>query len=114
MLHGVATQTRHAGQRRLIIISAYVRQAAVQAVLTRLADFLSLLKATAEQLTDAQRLRDSCPRVCHIHARNPRSARPVDRSIGPNLKARLLYLGLEVIYSVKENNLTVVFDLGVC
>jgi hypothetical protein len=57
LLHGVATQTRHAGQRRLTITSTHARQAAVQAVLTRLADFLSSLKATAEQLTDAQRLR---------------------------------------------------------
>ncbi len=57
LLHGVATQTRHAGQRRLTITSTHARQAVVQAVLTRLADFLSSLKATAEQLTDAQRLR---------------------------------------------------------
>jgi len=57
LLHGVATQTRHAGQTRLIITSTHAKQAAIQAVLTSLADFLSSLKATAEQLTDAQRLR---------------------------------------------------------
>ena len=57
LLHGVATQTKHAGQTRLTITSAHARAAAIQAVLTSLAGFLSLLKATAEQLTDAQRLR---------------------------------------------------------
>jgi hypothetical protein len=57
LLHGVATQTRHAGQTRLTITSTHAKQAAIQAVLTRLAGFLSSLKATAEQLTDAQRLR---------------------------------------------------------
>jgi hypothetical protein len=57
LLHGVATQTRHAGQTRLTITSMHAKQAAIQAVLTRLAGFLSSLKATAEQLTDAQRLR---------------------------------------------------------
>ena len=59
LLHGVATQTRHAGQTRLTITitSTHAKQAAIQAVLTSLAGFLSSLKATAEQLTDAQRLR---------------------------------------------------------
>lgn len=57
LLHGVATQTRHAGQTRLTITSTHAKQALIQAVLTNLANFLSLLKATAEQLTDAQRLR---------------------------------------------------------
>ena len=57
LLHGVATQTKHAGQTRLIITSTHAKQSAIQAVLTSLAGFLSSLKATAEQLTDAQRLR---------------------------------------------------------
>ena len=57
LLHGVATQTRHAGQTRLIITSTHAKQAAIQAVLTSLAGFLGSLKATAEQLTDTQRLR---------------------------------------------------------
>ena len=57
LLHGVATQTRHAGQTRLTITSTHAKASAIQAVLTNLAGFLSLLKATAEQLTDAQRLR---------------------------------------------------------
>ena len=57
LLHGVATQTRHAGQTRLTITSTHAKAASIQAVLTNLADFLNTLKAAAEQLTDAQRLR---------------------------------------------------------
>lgn len=57
LLHGVATQTQHAGQKRLTITSTHAKQSRIQAVLTNLAAFLSSLKATAEQLTDAQRLR---------------------------------------------------------
>jgi len=56
LLHGVATQTQHAGQTRLTITSTHARQAAVQAVLTNLSGFLTSLKATAEQLTDAERV----------------------------------------------------------
>ena len=57
LLHGVATQTKHAGQTRLTITSTHAKQASIQAVLTNLAAFLNLLKTTAEQLTDTQRLR---------------------------------------------------------
>ena len=57
LLHGVATQTRHGGQTRLTITSTHAKQATIQAVLTSLAGFLATLKATAEQLTEAQRLR---------------------------------------------------------
>ena len=57
LLHGVATQTQHAGQKRLTITSTHAKQSRIQAVLTNLAGFLNSLKATAEQLTDAQRLR---------------------------------------------------------
>jgi hypothetical protein len=57
LLHGVATQTQHAGQKRLTITSVHARHAVIQAVLTNLAGFLSSLKSTAEQLTDTQRLR---------------------------------------------------------
>jgi hypothetical protein len=57
LLHGVATQTHHAGQTRLTITSLHAKQAAIQTVLTSLAGFLSTLKATAEQWTDADRLR---------------------------------------------------------
>ena len=55
LLHGVATQ--HAGHTRLTITSLHAKQAAIQAVLTSLAGFLSTLNATAEQWTDADRLR---------------------------------------------------------
>lgn len=57
LLHGVATQTRHAGQTRLTITSTHAKQAAIQAVLISLAGFLNSLKATAEQLTEGDRLR---------------------------------------------------------
>ncbi|MEK9141569.1 MAG: transposase [Nitrospirota bacterium] len=57
LLHGVATQTQHAGQTRLTITSLHAKQSAIQAVLTNLAGFLRTLKATAEQWTDAERLR---------------------------------------------------------
>jgi hypothetical protein len=56
LLHGVATQTQHAGQRRLTITSTHAKQAAIQAVLTRLARFLNSLTSTAEQWTESQRL----------------------------------------------------------
>ena len=56
LLHGVATQTRQAGQTRLTITSTHAKQSTIQAVLTNLASFLNSLKTTAEQLTDAQRL----------------------------------------------------------
>lgn len=57
LLHGVATQTKHAGQTHLTITSTHAKTHRVQAVLTELATFLARLKATAEQLTDTQRLR---------------------------------------------------------
>ena len=56
LLHGVATKTQHGGQTTLTITSQHAKQAAIQAVLTRLAAFLSSLKSTAEQLTDTERL----------------------------------------------------------
>ena len=56
LLHGVATQTKHAGQTRLTITSTHAKQAAIAAVLTNLAGFLASLKATAEQLSEPQRL----------------------------------------------------------
>ena len=57
LLHGVATQTRHAGQTHLTITSTHAKQAIIQVTLTRLASFLSSLKSAAEQLTEGQRLR---------------------------------------------------------
>jgi hypothetical protein len=41
LLHGVAAQTRHAGQRCLTITSTHAKQAAVQAVLIRLPGFVN-------------------------------------------------------------------------
>lgn len=57
LLHGVATQTHHAGHTRLTFTSLHAKRSAIQAVLTNLAGFLRTLKATAEQWTDAERLR---------------------------------------------------------
>jgi hypothetical protein len=57
LLHGVATHTQHASHTHLTITSLHAKQSAIQAVLTSLAGFLSTLKATAEQWTDAERLR---------------------------------------------------------
>ena len=57
LLHGVATHTQHAGHTHLTITSLHAKQTAIQAVHTSLAGVLSTLKATAEQWTDAQRLR---------------------------------------------------------
>ena len=54
---GVATHTQHAGHTRLTITSLHAKHASIQAVLTNVAGFLSALKATAEQWTDAERLR---------------------------------------------------------
>lgn len=56
LLHGVATQPRHAGQTHLTITSTHAKQSAIQAVLTNLAGFLNSLKNTAEPWTDVQRL----------------------------------------------------------
>ncbi|MDF0652103.1 MAG: transposase [Nitrospira sp.] len=57
LVHDVATQTHHAGQTRLTITSLHAKHSAIQAVLTSLAGFLQTLKATAEQWTEADRLR---------------------------------------------------------
>ncbi|MEO6022491.1 MAG: hypothetical protein ABIP64_05130 [Burkholderiales bacterium] len=44
------------GQTRLTITSTHAKQAIIQAVLTAIAGFLHILKVTAEQWPDAQRL----------------------------------------------------------
>jgi len=56
LLHAVATQTKRAGQTRLTITSTHAKQSTIAAVLANLASFLASLKATAEQLTEPQRL----------------------------------------------------------
>ena len=84
LLHGVATQTRHAGQTRLTITSTHAKQSTIQAILTNLAAFLTSLKATAEQLTDAQRLQAILARA-FAKFMLPATAPPV--LSGPNLRA---------------------------
>ena len=94
LLHGVATQTQHAGQRRLTITSTHAKQSAIQAVLTHLAEFLRILKATAEQLTDAQRLRASLTRAFAKFMGVSLPATSVaQRSTASNLNGRLPFLG---------------------
>ena len=56
LLHGVTTKTRHGGQTTLTITSQHAKQAAIQAVLIRIAAFLASLRSTTEQFTDAERL----------------------------------------------------------
>ena len=55
LLHGVATKTQHGGQTTLTNTRQHAKQATIQAVLTRLAAFLSSLKSIAE-FTDTERL----------------------------------------------------------
>jgi len=50
LLHAVAQQIEHAGQRRLTITSTHAMGEAVQRALTAVSGFLKELKATAEQL----------------------------------------------------------------
>jgi len=55
LLHGVAKQVQHSGQRRVTITSTHALSAQVQRALLALTGFLKTLKKTAEQLTHAQR-----------------------------------------------------------
>ena len=55
LLHGVARQTRHAGQTTVTITSVHGWATKAQAALTRIAAFFAELRATAEQLTAEQR-----------------------------------------------------------
>jgi len=57
LLHGVARQTKHAGQTTLTITSSHARSQAVQSALRALTAFLELLKDSAEQLRPLNRLR---------------------------------------------------------
>lgn len=50
LLHGVARQTKHAGQTTITITSRHARNGMVQAALRALTDFLSKLSKGAEQL----------------------------------------------------------------
>lgn len=55
LLHAVAKQTRHGGQTTLTITSSHSKREHIQAALTRLAGFLSIIKNIAEQLSLEQR-----------------------------------------------------------
>ena len=57
LLHGVARQTKHAGQTTLTITSSHARSQTVQSALRALSRFLELLKDSAEQLRPLDRLR---------------------------------------------------------
>ena len=57
LLHGVARQTKHAGQTTLTITSSHARSQVVQSALRALSVFLGLLKDSAEQLRPLDRLR---------------------------------------------------------
>jgi len=55
LLHGVARQTRHAGQTRLTVTSSHGRRDRVVQALRTIAAFFAELQQTAEQLTLAER-----------------------------------------------------------
>ena len=55
LLHGVARQTRHAGQTRLTVTSSHGRRDRVVQALRAIAAFFADLGQTAEQLTVAKR-----------------------------------------------------------
>ena len=55
LLHAVAKQTRHAGQRRITISSMHGKGDAGSRALRAIAAFFTGLKETAEQLSDIER-----------------------------------------------------------
>ena len=55
LLHAVARGSRHGGQTTVTVTSAHAEASKVREMLTKVSQFLSALKATAEQLTDGQR-----------------------------------------------------------
>ena len=55
LLHGVAKQTSHAGQRTITITSPHAEARRIQQVLSSLSAFLSKIRATARQLTRRER-----------------------------------------------------------
>lgn len=57
LLHAVGKQTRHAGQKRLILTSTHRDTTKIQRILTRLSAFFKKLQATAEQLSWSERWR---------------------------------------------------------
>jgi len=57
LLHAVAKQTKHGGQTFLTITSPHAKAAKVRGALLRLSMFLGHIRATAEQLNIAERMR---------------------------------------------------------
>lgn len=55
LLHGVARQTRHAGQTRLVVTSSHGRRDKVAAALRRISRFFQDLRRNAEQLTTEEK-----------------------------------------------------------
>lgn len=57
LLHAVAKKTNHQGQTTVTITSAHAKAEKVQTILDHIARFLTLLKTSAEQLTENERWR---------------------------------------------------------
>jgi hypothetical protein len=74
LLHGVARQTRHAGQTRLTITASHGRRHQAVRALRRIAKFFEDLRQTAEQSTAAERWRRilSQALVKYLHGRQLR------------------------------------------
>ena len=68
LLHGIARQTRHAGQTRLTITASHGRRHQAVRALRRVAPFFEDLRQTAEQSTAAERWR----RILSQALANPR------------------------------------------
>jgi hypothetical protein len=54
-LHGIARQTRHGNQTTVEITSTHAKASQIAEILTKVSGFLKRIKATAEQLTQADR-----------------------------------------------------------
>jgi len=63
LLHGVAKQTIHGGQKRITITSVHAQAQMIQRVLISLNDFLLQIKATARQLSWKERWRTILSRI---------------------------------------------------
>jgi hypothetical protein len=74
LLHGIARQTRHAGQTRLTITASHGRRHQAVRALRRIATFFEDLRQTAEQSTVAERWRRilSQALVKYLHGRQLR------------------------------------------
>ena len=77
LLHGVARQTRHAGQTKITISPMHGRADKARHALQRLAAFFAELRATAEQLTSLERWYRILTRALHKYLRGrPLHPRP--------------------------------------